>query len=289
MASINSIKSRINTVGSIRKITHAMELVSFSKLKKAKAEYEEVLKYDQLIDSMFERIFQNLFEDELNDFIKGNNNSPNKLYIVVSSNLGLAGSYNSNIIKTTKSIVKPNDKLIVIGSYGYKGLSQIFRNQLIKIMSGEKKLIDYHKMVQKIVKIAYPLYKKGQIGSINIIYTKYVNNLVQTETIEQVYPFDFEKVKAFVNSHEVDHNLEFEPSPKKILQEAIPLYIDSKLYTAISNAKISEVAARRIAMENATDNADQLIGTLNIEYNRKRQSKITQEIIEIVSGADAVQ
>ncbi|VEU75150.1 F0F1 ATP synthase subunit gamma [Mycoplasmopsis maculosa] len=288
MSSINNIKNRITTVGSIRKITHAMELVSFSKLKKAKAEYEEVLKYDQLLDAMFDKIFNNLYADELNYFTKASNSSENSLYIAVSSNLGLAGGYNSNIIKATKNLVKENDKLIVIGSYGLKGLSQIFKNQLIQTLEQSNKNANYHKMVKQIVKIAMNLYKRGEISSVNIVYTKYINNLVQTEICEKIYPFDSEKVKELVGNGPSDHNLEFEPSPKKILQEAIPLYIDSKIYTAILNAKISEVASRRIAMENATDNADQLIESLNIEYNRKRQSKITQEIIEIVSGADAV-
>ncbi|WP_406617519.1 ATP synthase F1 subunit gamma [Mycoplasmopsis adleri] len=288
MSSINGIKNRIGTIQSIRKITHAMELVSFSKLKKAKAEYEEVLKYDKLIDETFEKIFQNLYEDELNDLVKQRNDSPSDLYIVVSSNLGLAGGYNSNIIKLTKQTVTPNDKLIILGLYGYKGLQTTFRNQIINTIDQNPK-ISLHKIVKRIVRLAMQLYLNKEIRSIKIIYTKYVNNLVQNEICEQIFPFDEKKIKELISLKAHDHKLEFEPSPKKILAEAIPLYIDSKIYSAIACAHISEIASRRIAMENATDNADQLIGSLNMEYNRKRQSKITQEIIEIVSGADAVQ
>lgn len=289
MSSITGIKNRISAVTSIRKITHAMELVSFSKLKKAKADYEEIMKYDSLIDITFEKIFQNLYHDELRNLVQQRNtNTKNDLYIVVTSNLGLAGGYNSNIIKLAKNTIKQNDKLIILGTYGYQGLKNIYQDGIINFVDQNSK-INSHKIIKKIVKNAIRSYLLKEIKSIKIIYTKYINNLVQLETVEQIFPFDENKIKAFIDMKAHDHKLEFEPSPKKILAEAIPLYIDSKIYSAVACAKISEIASRRIAMESATDNADQLIESLNIEYNRKRQSKITQEIIEIVSGADAVQ
>ncbi|WP_338822916.1 ATP synthase F1 subunit gamma [Mycoplasmopsis felifaucium] len=288
MSSISGIKSRIGTIQSIRKITHAMELVSFSKLKRAKLEYEEVLKYDVLIDEIFTKIFQNLYEDELHDLIQPKSNTKTDLYIVVSSNLGLAGGYNANIIKLTKQTVSQDDKLIILGSYGLRGLQHLYKDRIINTINQDPK-ISIHKIVKKIVKLAMQLYANNEIRSIKVIYSKYINNLVQTDVCEQIYPFNEEVIRPLIASKEYDHKLEFEPSPKKILAEAVPLYVDSKLYSAIACAKISEIASRRIAMENATDNADQLIDNLNIEYNRKRQSKITQEIIEIVSGADAVQ
>ncbi|WP_029513417.1 ATP synthase F1 subunit gamma [Mycoplasmopsis primatum] len=287
MASIQSIQNRIKTVNSIRKITHAMELVSFSKLKKAKNAYDEVAKYDLLIQETFKKIFENLYEDELQDLINSRSKNENKLYIIISSDLGLAGSYNSNIIRLSKSLIKPDDKIITIGSYAKKALNQSYPLQNMDFANHS---YDKNKsqLVKKIVKKAFSLYNKNEIGSINIIYTKFINNLVQQEVCEKIFPFDEEQIKNYIDNHSKDYNLEFEPNPKNIIQEAIPLYVDSKIYLAIADAQISEQAARRIAMENATDNADSLINDLDMEFKRKRQAKITNEIIEIISGADAV-
>ncbi|MBZ4195606.1 ATP synthase F1 subunit gamma [Mycoplasma tauri] len=287
MANIQSIKNRMNSVKSIRKITHAMELVSFSKLKKAKKDHEEITKYNSLIDETFQKIFENMYEDEINELIRSRSTTNTKLYVVITSNFGLAGSYNSNIIKLAKDCIKPEDKIIVIGSYGERVFNHLFKNQIVASYYATN-LKEWHSLVHKIVKVAVKMYYKNEISSINVIYTKFINNLLQKETLDTIFPFDEKKIKEYVRNENIDHKLEFEPNPATILKEAIPLYIDAKLYLTISESQICEIASRRIAMESATDNADKLIDELDIEFKRKRQGKITNEIIEIVSGANAV-
>ncbi|MBT1421428.1 F0F1 ATP synthase subunit gamma [Mycoplasma bovis] len=287
MSSIQSIQSRIKTVQSIRKITHAMELVSYSKLKKAKNAFDEVEKYNLLIDQTFKKIFENISYDDLEELMKSRNNSKSKLYIIVTSNLGLAGAYNANIIKLVKETITSDDYLIIIGSYGYRALKQNYGEQIINISDIlQSKRIST--VVSKIIKKAFKFYRNGTVSSINFIYTKFINNLVQEETCERVFPFNEVMIREHINRKEIDFNLEFEPSAKDVLADAIPLFVDSKLHLAMATSLISEHSARRSAMENATRNSDSLITDLDMEFKRKRQAKITNEIIEIVSGADAV-
>lgn len=287
MANIRKMKKRIEAVRSIRKISHAMELISSSKLKKAKKENEEVLKYNSLINTTFEKIFENLYSWELKELIESRSKSENTFYVVITSDLGLAGSYNSNIIKLAKKIIKEDDKMVIIGQYGLRGLMPFYKKQIITSID-QSKSRTYQKIVKDIVKLAMDLYEEEKIGKIEVIYTKFLNNLNQVETSEQVFPIDIEWIKEGIQMNIRDNILEFEPNPKFILQDAIPLYIDSKIYSALSNAKISEACARKTAMNNATDNADEIIKNLKQAYNRKRQAKITQEIIEIVSAAEAM-
>lgn len=129
-------------------------------------------------------------------------------------------------------------------------------------------------------------YIDGSIGKINVIYNKFINNLVQQECIEQILPYE--------RGQELNHNakgtqiIDFEPNAHDVLVNALPIFVSAKINLAFAGAIISEYAARRSAMETATDNADELINDLNLEYNRKRQSNITQELNEIVGGANAV-
>ncbi|MCE6090662.1 F0F1 ATP synthase subunit gamma [Mycoplasmopsis agalactiae] len=287
MSSIQSIQSRIKTVQSIRKITHAMELVSYSKLKKAKTAFDEVEKYNLLIDQTFNKIFKNISHDDLKELMKSRNNSKSKLYIIVTSNLGLAGAYNANVIKLVKETVTSDDYLIVIGSYGIRALRQQYNEQIINLsdITMSKRTST---LVSKIIKRSFKYYRNGTVSSINFIYTKFINNLVQEELCEKVFPFNEEMIREHIDRKEIDYKLEFEPSAKDVLADAIPLFVDSKLHLAMATSLISEHSARRSAMENATRNSDSLITELDMEFKRKRQAKITNEIIEIVSGADAV-
>lgn len=290
MAGTQAIKSRISTVESIRKITHAMELVAASKLRRARIEFENVKAYNEVIKETFRSILNHLSPTEIKHLFPIHN-IESRMFIIVTSDLGLAGSYNSNIIKFAKNTIKKTDKVILIGRKAISSLASLYENQIVTQFNCDSSEKDYN-IVHDIMTIVFELYNRKQVNSINVIYNKYINNLVQQETCDQVFPFKFDedKKQKHAEKHKESLNsiIEFEPSAQQVLSESIPLFIDAELYLAYTSAKLSEMAARRSAMESATDNADELIDNLNLEFNRKRQSSITQELNEIVAGADAV-
>ncbi|WP_029512785.1 ATP synthase F1 subunit gamma [Mycoplasmopsis iners] len=290
MAGLQTIKNRINAVKAIRKITHAMELVASSKLKKARTEYESVQSYVSVVNEAFYGILTHMTEQEIkNLFVPRQTNS--KLYIVLTGDFGLAGSYNSSVIKLAKKTIKKEDKLIIIGNKGANALKPIFNEQVLNIFHSDE-TIDHYKLMQLIMTEAYKLYLDKQVDSIHIIYSKYINNLVQQEFEEKIFPFDhliddcYQELTQSINT--AKSQVEFEPSARRVFSEAIPLFISAQIYKAYSSSKLSELASRRSAMETATDNANNLIEDLQIKYNRRRQSNITQELNEIVAGANAV-
>ncbi|WP_027332913.1 ATP synthase F1 subunit gamma [Mycoplasmopsis gallinarum] len=290
MAGLNVIKKRINTVQSIRKITHAMELVAASKLKRAKNEYDTVKAYEESIVNTFNLIINHLTHSEAVKLFPVIN-AKARLFIVLTGDFGLAGSYNANVIKLAKKTIKKDDLIILIGSKGIHALESLYPNQILATLNSEQNE-DHYQMMQDVMKVVYEHYSLKEVNSVNIIYNKYINNLVQEEISEQIMPITIGKLGLVCENGSCDKSLtstiEFEPSPRQVLSTAIPLYLTSQLYKAYSSAKLSELASRRSAMETATDNADNLTTDLNIKYNRRRQSNITQELNEIVAGADAV-
>ncbi|EGV00437.1 ATP synthase F1 subunit gamma [Mycoplasmopsis columbina] len=287
MAGQQIIKNRINAVQSIKKITHAMELVSASKLKKSRTEYNNVKNYYDSVKRSFDAILHHMNKREIEELFP-QKNTGKKLYVIFTGDIGLAGSYNSAVIKLAKSTIKKDDKVIIIGFKGILGLEKIFQNQIIYKQKSEANA-DHYKLIQEITKKIYLIYKNEKFDSINVIYNKYVNNLVQVETNEHIYPFVFNNdSKLPKDSKYLFKQIEFEPSPQKVLNVAIPQYLNAHIYFAYSSSKLSELASRRSAMETATENANELIEELEIKYNRKRQANITQELNEIVSGANAV-
>ncbi|VEU77973.1 ATP synthase F1 subunit gamma [Mycoplasmopsis columbinasalis] len=287
MAGLSTLKNRMNAVHSIKKITHAMELVSASKLKKNRYEYNNVKVYADAVKRSFDAIFQHIEPQEVNRLLQSNKTNKH-LYIVFTGDLGLAGSYNSSVIKLARQTIKPNDKVLVIGSKGMAGLHKYFEKQIIYYKKSEE-FIDHYLLVKEIAQFVQLLYREEKFETIRVIYSKYVNNLVQKETCENIFPYEFKNQSNLPKDSKFLHAaIEFEPSPEIVIQEAIPQYLNAQIFFAYSSSKLSELAARRSAMETATDNANELLEDLNIKYNRKRQSNITQEINEIVSGANAV-
>lgn len=283
MASLQKIKSRMHTVESIRKITHAMELVSTSKIRRARECFDAVSLYESQVTEVFDIYFHSVDAGEILDFIK-RKFSKRKLFIVIATDLGLAGSYNSNIIKLCKSKIGHDDEVILLGTKGISSLSHIYKSQIILQRGwGVQKA---KKIAKQLTKLAFDRYINGHVGEINVIYTNFINNLVQQETCFKILPYQSgrDKIKT-TNAKQV---VEFEPNALQILKDTMPIFVNAKINLALASASLSEYAARRAAMESATQNANDLIKNLNLDYNRKRQSNITQELNEIVSGANAV-
>ncbi|QDY87498.1 ATP synthase F1 subunit gamma [Mycoplasma anserisalpingitidis] len=283
MPNLNGLKNRISVVANTKKITNAMELVSASKLRVIKKEYDNIQNYKNSLENTFSDIMDHMSKGELDTLFPVDKSNESELYIIITSDLGLCGSYNSNIINLARTRVKENDKLILIGNKGISQANKLIKNKenIIKSFAEVGNKFSYE-LASLIASESFDLYKQSIISKINIIYTKFINNVVQESEIKTLFPLEIKTDHKSVHTE-----IEFEPSAEEVLKNAIPLYLSSLIYALGAASKLSEMASRRNAMENATDNAQEIEQTLILEYNSTRQGLITQEITEIVSGADA--
>ena len=277
MAQKAAIKQRIKSVGTTKKITRAMELMASVKLQKQTNLLKKNKEYFETLYNTMSKILSNDASIE-NDYLTIKDN-PKKLFIVFCSDVGLCGGYNINLIKYFNEIVSKEDEVIVIGTSKYKWFKENY-NVINDVISSDD--TNYNEL-KNIVDHEVERYKNNEIGSIEVIYTKFVNNVTFNPDCIKVLPCGKEEFKK-----ENYKELLFEPNVNDILDNLIPMYAENSLYSFYLEAKTSEQGARRFAMQNATDNADELTEELLLKYNQARQAAITQEINEIVGGADAL-
>lgn len=282
MASLQEVKSRITSVNTTRKITKAMELVSTSKLRKAKQNYEEVALYSKRIEDIFHNL--NTKIKDWNEIIKLDPALP-RVFIIITSDLGLCGGYNNNIFKLFKENVKLNDYVIILGNKGVRSLSKNIKKENILLEFSNMGDDPNYDVVIKITNKISSMLFKNKIHSIHLLKTKYINSLTYEAEDKKIYPFSRRDKELLSKQNQINNSIEFEPNPKTVIKKALPLYLGAIIYSSIASSKVSEVSARRMAMENATDNATDIIDYLEKEYNKARQSKITQEITEIIAGS----
>ena len=276
---VTKIKTRIKSVTGAYKVTSAMKLVSTVKLKQWRNKMLANKDYNQELAEVVELLL--LSQNKVNSiFMKPNPESEKKLYIVISSTLGLCGSYNNNIFKVSDAEIKENDKAIILGGKG----ATHYQNGEFKVIEGFEdysSLID-KELVNKIAHFIMDEYEKKTYSEIHIIYSEYKNSLIFLAKDYQLLPFKYE----------VEENNDFppimEPNAKVLVEELIPFYIKTNIYSKFLESAVCEQGARSNAMENATNNAKDLLDELKIEFNKARQGAITQEIIEIVSASKAI-
>ena len=276
---VTKIKSRIKSVDSAYKVTSAMKLVSTVKLKQwrnkmlsQKGFLDEVNEVVDLL-LMYAKKYQSVFSKE-------NIEATKNLYLVVSSTLGLCGSYNNNIFKICDVAIKENDEAIILGG---KGISH-YKDGDFKALEGYENYTSSEDkdIVEKITNYILNEYKKGTYKEIHIIYSEYKNSLVFLAK-------DFRLLPLVIEEKEVSgYGPIMEPSPNKLADEIIPFYLKSLIYAKLLESAVCEQGARSNAMENATNNAKDILDSLKIEFNKARQGAITQEIIEIVAAAKSV-
>lgn len=281
---LQATKRRIRSVTSTKKITKAMELVATSKLKKTKNRFEEVKAYTEEIMNMVGSIMSKKI-DTTCDYLKAND-SDKTLYIVVTSSLGLCGGYNANVYKTVLTEVPTENSLLVV--LGSKGCS-FFKNRGYEIIEGypEDSTGDEYEVARKVSRIALSKFTTKAVGKIKLVYTRYVNSVTFQPLIVDLLPVTKPVMLETSSENKVHKVTLFEPDATTILNTLIPMYFESSLYGKFVECHVSEQASRRMAMENASDNADEIIEQLQLQYNKARQSAITQEITEVVAGADA--
>lgn len=280
-SNMQSIKRRIKSVESTEKITKAMQLVATSKLRKTRNQLEELKPYYSKVQETVAQILESNKGMIDNPYLQENKDG-HTVYIVITSSLGLCGGYNSNIFKTMNEVLQKDDEIYMIGT---KGLSYLHHRQMnchdeYISLNSSLEFKDIVRMVNELTR----RYKDKEISKIKIIYTQFVNNLTFTPRVVDLLPVSTDEFKDIKGTHK---ETLFEPSPSAVLNSLIPMYLQSVIYGYLVESVTSENASRRTSMENATDNAQELIEDLLLKYNQARQTAITNEISEIVAGANA--
>lgn len=273
-----AIKARIRSVDSTKKITKAMQLVSSSKLMKQKAYMEENKEYAYYLKETVADILASL--DHSNHPYLQINEGKN-VTIVFTSDMGLCGGYNANVLRLLEQEVSKDDDIIMLGNRGDAWISR----RDYHVIRTENNLEDecYNELAS-IADEVLKRYRNKEIASIRILYTKFVNSVTFHPTLDTLLPIQKEERVSKQSAETI-----FEPAGDKILDTLVPMYVRSLLYSYFLETKTSEQASRRMAMESATDNADEIKETLELQYNKARQAAITQEITEIVGGVNALE
>lgn len=280
---MKEIKTRIKSVESTKQITKAMELVSSSKFRKAKEKAESARPYFNTLYNTVQDIAKNTSNSK-NVFLKERKVN-NVCYIVVAGDRGLAGGYNSNILKAVIAHNKlATGKIIPVGKKAKESLSKRGYEVIDYIESVEKCV---YEDANRVAQAAMEAYKNGEVDEVNLVYTEFISALSQEPKIVKLLPVTIDNTN---NEKEVKKGkaaVQYLPSADAVLGYVLPKYVSGSVYGAIAESFASEQAARRTAMESATDNANEMISKLELVYNRARQAAVTQEISEIVGGAAA--
>ena len=276
---LNRIKTRIKSVSSALKVTSAMKLVSTVKLKKWKNKMLSYRQYAQEVDSISDMVFT--YANKVNTPFNTLNDGHKKLYIIISSTLGLCGSYNTNIFKLADSSISQDDDAIIIGG---KGLIHFENGEFNKIEGfNDNPNSQNPSFINSLSSFIMNEYTKGTYHEIHLIYSEYRNSLAFIPKDHLILPLG-KKEKEY----EDNFGPILEPSGQALVDALIPIYIKTILNSKILESEVCEQAARSNAMENATDNAQEILDELEIQFNKARQAAITQEITEIVGAANAL-
>lgn len=283
MASMRDIKRRKSSITSTQQITKAMKLVSTVKLQKAKTHAEQANPY---FNYMFRTVSSMLGKTgSLNHpYLKGGE-SDRKAVIVITSNRGLAGGYNSNVVKliTQGDFVREQLDIYAVGNKGREGLAHRGYH-IVKELPELIEAPDYDE-ASALARDVLEAYGRGEVGEIYLAYTHFKNTVVHEPKLIRLLPVELDDTVE----KETDNVLmNYEPNEEEALDLIIPKYVTSMLYGALVEAVASENGARMQAMDSATSNAEEMISDLSLKYNRARQGSITQELTEIIAGASAI-
>ena len=291
MASLDDLKKRIVSVKSTQKITKAMKMVAAAKLKRAQENAEKGRPYSEKMNNIILNLSGGIADKEnAPKLLSGTGEDKIQLCIVMTSDRGLCGGFNTNIIKKAKvffeKIKKEGKtlKIITVGSKGYDQLKRNFKDNIVERISfKESKNINYFD-ADKVGKMIIDSFEKKEFDICTIFYNKFKNVITQIPQAQQIIPLKASEVEG-VSSED---NYEFEPEEDEILSNLLPKNISTQIFKAMLENSASEQGARMSAMDNATRNAGEMVDKLTIEYNRSRQAAITKELIEIISGAESL-
>ena len=291
MASLDDLKKRISSVKSTQKITKAMKMVAASKLRRAQENAEKGRPYSDKMNNIILNLSNSISDkDNSPKLLVGSGEDKVYLCIVMTSDRGLCGGFNTNIIKKAKSYFQKildegkTLKIITVGSKGYDQLKRTYKDSIIeKISFKESKHANYFD-ADKVGKIIIDKFEKKEFDICTIFYNQFKNVITQIPQEQQIIPLQASETEG--NSSE--DNYEFEPEEDEILSNLLPKNISTKIFKAMLENSASEQGSRMSAMDNATRNAGEMVDKLTIQYNRSRQAAITKELIEIISGAESL-
>ena len=292
MPSLDDLKKRISSVKSTQKITKAMKMVAAAKLRRAQENAEKGRPYSEKMNNIILNLSDGISDKEsAPKLLIGTGEEKIHLCIVMTSDRGLCGGFNSNIIKKAKSYFKKilDDnktlKIITVGSKGYDQLKRTYKDYIIeKISFKESKNINYFD-ADKVGKIIIDRFKEKEFDVCAIFYNQFKNVITQIPQEQQIIPLKSSEEKKDSSSED---NYEFEPEEDEILSNLLPKNISTQIFKAMLENSASEQGSRMSAMDNATRNAGEMVDKLTIQYNRSRQAAITKELIEIISGAESL-
>ncbi|MBD1157811.1 F0F1 ATP synthase subunit gamma [Pelagibacterales bacterium SAG-MED17] len=291
MASLDDLKKRISSVKSTQKITKAMKMVAAAKLRRAQESAEKGRPYSDKMNNIILNLSNGISDIEnAPKLLSGTGENKVHLCVVMTSDRGLCGGFNTNIIKKAKLYFQKildegkTLKIITVGTKGYDQLKRAYSEYIIERMSfKDSKNVNYFD-ADKVGKIIIDKFEKKEFDVCAIFYNQFKNVITQIPQEQQIIPLNNSEKEE--NSSE--DNYEFEPEEDEILANLLPKNISTQIFKAMLENSASEQGSRMSAMDNATRNAGEMVDKLTIEYNRSRQAAITKELIEIISGAESL-
>ncbi len=292
MPSLKDIRSRIDSTKNTQKITSALKLVSAAKLRRAQQNIVNLRPYAKSLLTLIADISET--QKVQHKLLQRNENPKSALYVVISSDRGLCGSFNSGINKFTEKLQKEesaNFEKLDFFFIGRRALEYFSRRDIksIESITGLDKDISYELAAEVAGKVI-ALFKQGEYDDIHIVYNEFKSAIAQEVVAERLLPIDATGSNSFDEQSEqrFAKDLIFEPSPEEIIEELLQKHFAVQIYRCMSESVASEHGARMTAMENSTKNAGELIKSLTTTYNKLRQASITKELIEITTGAEAL-
>ena len=293
MPSLDDLKKRISSVKSTQKITKAMKMVAAAKLRRAQENAEKGRPYSEKMNNIILNLSNGISDKEsAPKLLIGNGEEKVHLCVVLTSDRGLCGGFNTNIIKKAKlyfqKILNENKtlKIITVGSKGYDQLKRTYKDNIIENISfKESKNINYFD-ADKVGKIIIEKFEKNEFDVCAIFYNQFKNVITQIPQEQLIIPLKNSEINKDDSTD--NSSYEFEPEEDEILSNLLPKNISTQIFKAMLENSASEQGSRMSAMDNATRNAGEMVDKLTIQYNRSRQAAITKELIEIISGAESL-
>jgi len=285
---MKAIKKRITSVNSTKKIMKAMNLVSASKLQKAKSRLDHIRPMFENMALVMDSIKKSISPDVKIDFAQVRD-VQNSAYIILTSDRGLCGSFNTNVSKEALAFIEANSRdknesILAVGTKGWDYFRRRGKNITYRCLGSSEatSFADAEQLGHK----AANMYRSGEVDEVFIIYTHFESILTHIPYIVKLLPISTEPSDETDQDRPIE--MTFDPDPKTFFKDAIPMYLNTTIYGAMLESAVCELASRMTSMDSATRNAAEIIDDLTLEYNRKRQGMITQEITEIVTGANAL-
>ena len=304
MANLRDIRSRIDSVENTKQVTRAMKMVAAAKLRRAQEQIFEARPYAYKIAELTNHLKQEL-DPTAHPFFEAPDEATGALVIVITADRGLCGSFNSDVIKKAEHLIETsyareeeNDELFLlcVGEKGHKH----FQKRGYRLVGDYQGIFDdlTFDVAQQVVQDAVEGFERGLWGEVKLVYNEFKNTIVQNQIAEPLLPIPEERFETPVMQEETDTfqlpdkgqaiDYIFEPDARGLLDELVPRFLYYQMWRALLESNAAEQGARMVAMDNATENAEELIEDLTLEYNRARQSAITRELLEITSGAEAL-